>query len=182
MDRPLPNSYWVLPGLMLAGEHPHVGNEAEVRERLNRLCDAGINYFIDLTEPGEMPDYSRLLPVHAHYLRCAIRDTEVPREIAHMRELQSRIRNARSLGRRTYIHCRAGIGRTSVVVGCFLAEGGLGGEAALEQLNLLWRQCERSETWPIVPQTAEQADYIRDWPQHRKVAITVATAGRRRPR
>lgn len=179
MDRPLPNTYWVIPELILAGEHPYVGNEADARERLNRLCAAGIDYFIDLTEIDEMPDYSRLLPVHAHYLRCAIRDTEVPEEIPQMQQLQSRIRNARSLGRRIYIHCRAGIGRTSVVVGCYLAEGGLDGNAAISELNRLWRECARAETWPIVPQTPAQAEYIRDWPQHRKPRITTPVGKRR---
>ena len=181
MDRPLPNTYWVIPELVLAGEHPYVGSEADARERLDRLCAAGINYFIDLTEIAEMPDYRRMLPKHTHYLRCAIRDTEVPEKIAQMQELQSRIRNASSLGRRIYIHCRAGIGRTSLVVGCYLAEGGLDGKSALSELNRLWRECARAETWPIVPQTAEQADYIRDWPQHRTLRTVAANAGRRRP-
>jgi protein-tyrosine phosphatase len=171
MDPPLPNTYWVIPGLILAGEHPCGANEPETRERLGRLCEAGINYFIDLTEIGEMPDYRGLLPVQAHYLRCGIRDTDVPGEIARMQELQSRIQNARSLGRRIYIHCRAGIGRTGLVVGCYLAEGGLDGDSALEQLNLLWRRCARAESWPIVPQTPEQTDYIRNWPKHRKSRI-----------
>jgi len=30
-------------------------------------------------------------------------------------------------------------------------------------LNRLWRQSERAAIWPRVPQTAEQADYIRRW-------------------
>jgi hypothetical protein len=182
MDQPLPNTYWVIPGAILAGEHPYGTHETEARERLDRLCGAGINYFIDLTEVGEMPDYRGLLPKHAHYLRCAIRDTEVPREIAQMQVLQSRIHNARVLGRRIYIHCRAGIGRTGVVVGCFLAEGGLDGDAALKQLNQLWRHCARAEAWPEVPQTSEQADYIKAWPKHRKSRIPAATANRRRLR
>lgn len=182
MDPPLPNTYWVIPDLILAGEHPAGATEVDTRERLDRLFEARINYFIDLTEMGEMPDYRGLLPAHVHYLRCAIRDTEVPSEIERMQELQSRIRNARSLGRRTYIHCRAGIGRTGLVVGCYLAEGGLDGNSALEQLNLLWRQCARAESWPTVPQTAEQADYIRDWPKHRKSQITAPTGTRKRRR
>jgi hypothetical protein len=180
MDPPLPNTYWVIPDLMLAGEHPYGANEADARERLARLCEAGINYFIDLTEMDEMPDYRGLLPMHTHYLRCAIRDTEVPSEIGQMQELQSQIRNARALGRRMYIHCRAGIGRTSLVVGCYLAEGGLDGNSALEQLNRLWSQCARAESWPIVPQTAEQAGYIRDWPKHRKPRIKAPAGIRRR--
>jgi hypothetical protein len=179
MERPLPNTYWVIPGLILAGEHPYGADEAQARERLERLCGSGINYFIDLTETGEMPDYRRLLPKNTHYLRCAIRDTEIPDEIAHMQRLQSRIHNARVLGRRIYIHCRAGIGRTGVAVGCFLAEEGLEGNSALKQLNRLWRQCARAASWPEVPQTAEQADYIRDWPKHRRPRINVPARNRR---
>jgi hypothetical protein len=164
---------------MLAGEHPYGVDEADTRARLDRLCAAGINYFIDLTQVGEMPDYRKHLPKQVQYLRCAIRDTDVPREIAEMQLLQSRIHNARVLGRRIYIHCRAGIGRTGTVVGCYLAEGGLDGDSALKRLNQLWRQCARAEAWPEVPQTSAQADYIRDWPNHRKTRIAVPPAHRR---
>jgi hypothetical protein len=182
MDPPLPNTYWVVPDLILAGEHPSGATQADTTERLARLHEAGINYFIDLTEMDEMPDYRGLLPVHSHYLRCAIRDAEVPSEVAQMQELQSRIRNARALGRRMYIHCRAGIGRTGLVVGCYLAEGGLDGNSALEKLNLLWRKCARAESWPSVPQTTEQADYIRDWPKYRDPRTTAQTGNRKRRR
>ena len=180
MDPPLPNTYWVIPELILAGEHPCGDREKRTRQRLAQLCGAGIDYFIDLTEKGEMPDYRGLLPTRAQYLRSAIRDMDVPGEIAQMQQLQSRIRNARELGRRTYIHCRAGIGRTSLVVGCYLAEEGLDGESALAQLNQLWRGCARAKSWPIVPQTAEQADYIRDWPKHRKPRLKAPAGIRQR--
>src|ERR1700722_15921182 len=146
MKQPLPNTYWVLAGRVLAGEHPYGDNETDTRERLDRLRAAGIDYFIDLTEEEERPDYRRLLPRRSQYLRCAIRDTEVPGDVAQMQELQTRIRTALTLGRRIYVHCRAGIGRTGTVVGCYLAEGGLDGETALKQLNQLWRQSARAET------------------------------------
>ena len=174
MEPPLPNTYWVIPELMLAGEHPYGASEAETRERLAVLCNAGINYFIDLTETGEMPEYRGFLPVNAHYLRSAIRDTEVPNEIAQMQELQSRIRNAHALGRRMYIHCRAGIGRTGLVVGCYLAEGGLDGNSALAQLNRLWSRCARAQSWPTVPQTEEQAELY--------TSLAEASKARHRPR
>ncbi len=182
MNQPLPNTYWVIRGQILAGEHPFGSDEADTRARIARLCAAGIDYFVDLTEVDEMPDYRPLLPIHVHYLRCSIPDTEVPGEIAQMQTLQLHLRNARTLGRRIYIHCRAGIGRTSTAVGCFLAEGGIDGESALSQLNLLWKQCARAETWPTVPQTAEQADYIRAWPQHRESPVTAPPGIRRRGR
>jgi hypothetical protein len=168
MKQPLPNTYWVLPGRVLAGEHPYGNDDADTVRRLDQLRVAGINYFIDLTEEDEMPNYHKLLPQQSHYLRSPIRDTEVPAEVVQMQELQSRIRTALTLDRHIYIHCRAGIGRTGLVIGCYLAEEGLDGPSALIELNRLWRQSERAKSWPVVPQTDEQADYIRGWPAHRR--------------
>ncbi len=170
MTQPLPNTYWVLPGRLLAGEHPYGNDDADTRRRLDQLRDAGINYFVDLTEENEMPSYRGLLAPQSHYLRCSIRDTKVPASIQHMQELQSQIRTALELDRRMYVHCRAGIGRTGLVIGCYLAEEGLEGQAALDELNRLWHQCARARSWPVVPQTDEQADYVRSWPKHRKAA------------
>jgi hypothetical protein len=179
MKPPLENTYWVVPGRVLGGEHPCGENAAQTQDRLDRLRDAGINYFIDLTEPWENPDYRALLPKESHYLRCPIADTTVPDDVAQMHEIQLRIRNALTLGRRIYIHCRAGIGRTGLVVGCYLAEGGIDGASALKKLNELWQQSERAKSWPTVPQTDEQADYIRSWPLRRKLGNAASPA---RPR
>jgi hypothetical protein len=34
---------------------------------------------------------------------------------------------------------------------------------------VLWRQSARAASWPRVPQTSEQADYIRRWPKLRQL-------------
>ncbi len=167
MDRPLPNTYWVIPGRLLAGEHPYGQDEADARRRLERLLAVGIDYFIDLTERGEVREYRALLPKRSQYLRSEIPDMRTPQDLTQMQTLQARIRNALLLGRHIYIHCRAGIGRTGLVVGCYLAGEAADGAAALSELNRIWRQSERAETWPQVPQTAEQADYVRHWPPKR---------------
>jgi protein-tyrosine phosphatase len=166
-DRPFPNSYWVFPGRLLAGEHPSSGAEGEIATRLQRLTGAGIDCYIDLTEEGEQPDYRRLLPRHAEYLRSAIADTSVPFNVSQTRALLAAIRAALARGRRVYVHCRAGIGRTGLIVGCFLAEEQGNGRKAIALLNQMWRQSARSRSWPQVPQTSEQADYIRHWPKLR---------------
>ncbi len=162
-ERPLDNSYWVLPGRLLAGEHPFGEDPIEAHDRLARLRAAGIDAFLDLTVPREMPSYRRLLPRASEYARFALADGGVPAEPALMRSIQSHINAVLGRGRHLYVHCRAGIGRTGLVVGCYLAAEGLEGEEALKTLNRLWRQSARSKNWPRVPQTDAQADYVRRW-------------------
>jgi ADP-ribosyl-[dinitrogen reductase] hydrolase len=167
VDRPLANSYWVIPGRLLAGEYP-VGREKKLSEagraRVQELIAAGISCFVDLTEEGECPPYQPLLPPTVSYLRHAIRDQRLPRRPAQMRRIQDEIAAVLAAGGTVYLHCRAGIGRTGMVAGCFLVEQGRDGERALSELNELWtQQCARAELWPVVPQTPDQAEYIRQW-------------------
>jgi Protein-tyrosine phosphatase len=161
-DRPFPNTYWVFPDRLLAGEHP-AGFGQEVRGRLERLHLAGIDSFFDLTEEGEEPAYDRLLPANAEYQRVPIGDHGVPLNVKQTRELLAAVRDAFMRQRRVYLHCRAGIGRTGLIVGCLLAEEIGDGKKALKKLNKLWPQSARAAQWPRVPQTSEQADYVRHW-------------------
>jgi hypothetical protein len=167
MTRPLPNSYWVIPRRLLAGEYPIGADYSDARARLARFREAGINSFIDLTEKGELPEYRHLLPVHTQYQRSPIADTQVPSSTHQILKLLSDIGAAIQAKRCLYVHCRQGIGRTGLVVGCYLADEGGDGKLALEELNRLWAQSARAASWPKVPQTSEQADYIRRWPKLR---------------
>jgi ADP-ribosyl-[dinitrogen reductase] hydrolase len=160
---PLSNCYWVLPGKLLAGEHPGGDAVALTRARLRRLLDAGISCFIDLTAPSELSSYGPELPVSVDYFRKPIPDHGVPQQREHMAEVLECVRGALQAGRVIYLHCRAGIGRTATVAGCLLVERGLAGEEALTELNRLWQTSARAAQWPQVPETPEQADYVRHW-------------------
>lgn len=175
---PIPNSYWVEPGRLLAGEYPGSMSRAEALSRIQTLLRAGVNSFIDLTEAGEMPPYDSLLPhdsratvVHA---RHAIADHDVPETPQLMASILDAIAEQLAAGRCVYVHCRAGIGRTGTTVACHLIRKGLDNEAAFDRLQELWQQCARSRSWPTVPETEAQLAFVRNWrePVAKRVAAT----------
>jgi ADP-ribosyl-[dinitrogen reductase] hydrolase len=161
--KPVAESYWVIPDRLLAGKHPGGRNPKEIERRLGPLIAAGFDAFIDLTEPGELPPYEPYLPSGVQYTRKPISDHGVPRDSSQMAEIVAALGAALDAGRRVYLHCRAGIGRTGTVVACHLIESGMTPDEALAKLNQLWLQSDRSDTWPEVPETDEQRRYILEY-------------------
>ncbi|MGH8294857.1 MAG: ADP-ribosylglycohydrolase family protein [Steroidobacteraceae bacterium] len=170
---PLPNTYWALPGLLLAGEHPAGLTPEATRQRLGVLLAAGIECFLDLTHPSEIEPYDHTLPFQIEYLRKPIRDHGLPEKREHMMEILDCLHDALRSSRPAYVHCRAGIGRTGMVIGCLLVERGFTGEQALDELARLWERCERAKLWPSVPETDAQTDYVLHW-SPRKLPFEVA--------
>src|ERR1700730_2186325 len=160
---PLSNCYWVLPGQLLAGEHPGGATAAATRVRLRRLLEAGVSCFLDLTQSDELPPYDADLPPGVDYFRKPIPDHGIPLQPGHMAELLDCLREALRSGRVVYLHCRAGIGRTGTVAGGLLVESGLPGDAAVGELTGLWQQSGRAALCPQVPETPEQTEYVRGW-------------------
>ncbi len=161
--KPVAESYWVIPDRLLAGRYPGGKTPRETERRIAAFVEAGFDTFIDLTEAGELPPYDIYLPSRAQHVRRPIPDHGVPRETRHMADILAALRAALEAGRRVYVHCRAGIGRTGTVVACHLMEGGFEPRQALIRLNELWQDNERSSTWPDVPETDEQRNYILRW-------------------
>jgi ADP-ribosylglycohydrolase len=165
---PLENTFWVEPGRLLAGEYPGAGPESSARARIRKLLDLGVACFIDLTSVGELESYERWLPGpygrdSVAYLRKPIRDHSLPERVEHTIEILDEIDAALAEDRIVYLHCRAGIGRTNLIAGCWLSRHGYTGDAALDRLNALWQACSRAANWPSVPETAAQVEYVRQW-------------------
>lgn len=90
-ERPHLNSYWVRPGLLLAGEYPGAFEEAWARRKVRRMLEVGIRVFVDLTEEGELAPYdylvreeARALGVDGEHLRFPIRDVCIPEAPEHV--------------------------------------------------------------------------------------------------
>lgn len=164
---PLPGCYWVVPRLFLAGGHPGRGNELYIHNQLNVLIRAGIQSFIDLTSPHEMPDYQAALSqassgmdVELAYYRYPITDYSVPSTEVMNQVLEEIERQNRS-GRSVYLHCWGGIGRTGTIVGCYLVQHGMSGEQALQHILALRLQ-SKAGLQPS-PETAQQKDMVLKW-------------------
>ena len=49
----LVNAYWVVPGRLLAGPYPSAPDPINAQKQVAALLDLGVDYIVDLTEPGE---------------------------------------------------------------------------------------------------------------------------------
>jgi len=163
LNKPIGESYWVIEDRLLAGRYPGGKTPKEAERRVKSLLDAGFDAFIDLTEPGELPPYDLYLPPDVLHVRKPIRDHGIPASREQMAEILAELDSALANDRRVYVHCRAGIGRTGTVIACHLIETGLTPNAALIRLNELWQGNDRAATWPDVPETSEQHDYVLAW-------------------
>ena len=162
--RPIKHCYWVVPDRFLAGEYPRNIDEASSRHKIAALITAGVAAFIDLTEEGELHSYAPLLdsyPEVFHH-RFGIRDVSIPSP-QQTTQILDAIDGYMAQEKMVYVHCWGGVGRTGVIVGCWLARHGYPGEAALHRLRKeLWPACPKS-AYRRSPETREQARYICEW-------------------
>jgi len=61
MRGPIPNSYQLLEGRLIAGEYLRHRDDTVARGKLSALPDAGVTTFIDLTEPHELAPHNALV-------------------------------------------------------------------------------------------------------------------------
>ena len=99
--KPDPNTYWVVPGKLLAGEYPGAPDSEEARRRLRRFLAAGVRHFIDLTEVAELEPYAELVMEEASsrttYERFPIRGWECAgRTENHGRHYESRLESSKT--------------------------------------------------------------------------------------
>jgi ADP-ribosyl-[dinitrogen reductase] hydrolase len=164
---PLPRSYWVLPGKLLAGAYP--GREAVPggpAGAVDRLLGAGVDAFLDLTEDGEggRGSYAGLLGA-----RSSSTGIKVERRAAPSKDMSSdpeaihralgELDALLAAGRTPYVHCQGGLGRTGTVVASWLVEKGLAPPDGASELVVALRASTDSPD-ARTPETEEQSRLV----------------------
>ncbi|MBW2264036.1 MAG: dual specificity protein phosphatase family protein [Deltaproteobacteria bacterium] len=168
---PFEDAYWVDPGRFMAGPHPGGGSAEATRARTASLLEAGILCAINLTEPHEEKQEDRYEDVlsalasdrglEAACARFALWDGTSPSPAA-VKELLDVIDACLARDMPVYLHCKVGLGRTGVMVGCWLVRHGVARpRAAVRHISKLRRHAATARI--TSPSTREQIARVRSW-------------------
>jgi len=158
-----PTHYEVIPGLLFAGSCPW--DMVSGRDLVSELNVLGVQEFITLRDDLNLMDISsRFVSVYPDMsiVQFPIKDFSVP-DSQMMRQILDVMKAHVLSNRKVYVSCAKGLGRTGIVIGCFLSEYlDLSGEEALQQMNLKRAQCDFEKDCHS-PETPEQIEFVLQW-------------------
>lgn len=150
--------YWIHrkgPGRLGTLPRPHGGDwladdMARIRaERLDVLVSLLTATEITELDPSAEPDTCRTQGIE--FISFPIRDRSLPESAVRVKALVESLKERVDAGNSVAVHCRAGIGRASLVAACVLVEG-FTAEEAFDKIATA-RGC-------VVPDTAEQRGWV----------------------
>ena len=176
--------YYRVHDHLLAGQYPGAWGSQGPKAAVRRLIDAGVTFFLDLTQEGEkgLPSYASWLQRAGsgakravYYRRMPIPDFETP-TVEQMRDILDALDAALAEGHTVYVHCYAGLGRTGTVIACSMVRHGRNAESALQELARL----REGTTLAGVPSpiTEEQRQLVYGWAGFDARAQSRSIAGR----
>ncbi len=129
-----------------------------LEDELRAMKQAGVDVLVSMLTPEEQSELglneeAELCgKIGLEFRSFPINDREAPASAAETRHAVSELRKELHAGRSIATHCRASIGRSSVLLACLLVDEGWSVERAFEQLS--------SARGTRVPDTAEQVQWV----------------------
>ena len=137
--------------------------DARIRQ-LKFFTDFGINYFLDLTENGEMPPYAPFLTNNIGCHTFPIPNGCVPHSVKWVVDLFRIINGVLNKPEtKLYIHCHGEVGRTGTIVACYyIYFKGMTADNALAEMRRRYATHGRS-AWMSAPETEAQLNFIKEF-------------------
>lgn len=174
------NNIYQLNNFFLAGPHPgyNPNNALHPIYGLDKIIPFlvgrnGINRFIDLSDTHDeikfnlevyrpfLDDISDKYKIRLNYDRFSFPDMSVAND-EFISKILDHIYNSIDNGDKIYLHCVAGLGRTGLIVGCYMKENGIK-DAIGEMYKLRYKSLYRS------PLTYEQYEKVLNWNRKREI-------------
>lgn len=165
-----PEIYWireVTTGRLGIMARPRSGDW--LRDEVSGWCACGLNAVVSLLEPSEVVE----LELHEELTLCEaaniefisfpIPDRGVPSSVTQTAQLIARIVGLLRCGWAVAIHCRAGIGRSSVIAACAMLQLGFSPKEVFPIIS-------RARGVPV-PDSAVQAQWLSVFDREAKVAL-----------
>ncbi|MFM6955873.1 MAG: dual specificity protein phosphatase family protein [Ignavibacteria bacterium] len=158
-----PLFYEVIPGLLYAGVCPW---ESSVQDsHVSDLLSMEIRDFITLKEDVNVHESIATLMnslSDINILHVPIEDYSLP-QVQALEHILTVLHKQVQSHKKTYVSCAKGLGRTGVVISCFLAE--FHDISGSEAMNLLNQKRLKSGFMPTCdsPETHEQIEFVQYW-------------------
>ena len=133
------------------------GNEG-LEDEIISLKSFGVKAIVSLLEPGEIIELELdMEPVFCErneiiFLNFPIADRQVPASFEETLTLVKKLSDFIDAGKKVAIHCRQGVGRSSLIAACVLVFQGASSKNVFERIAKA-RSCQ-------VPDTNEQIDWV----------------------
>jgi protein-tyrosine phosphatase len=150
--------FWVQTKVVQLAIMPRPRGEDWLCDDIKLLKEAGVDIIVSaltLEEAGELGLFQEAECCQKNgieFVSFPIEDRSVPDSILEFGELLDSTQKYLNDGRAVVVHCRAGIGRSSLIAACLLLRNGFSVESAFEALSEA-RGCP-------VPDTPEQRAWV----------------------
>lgn len=153
--------YWInekVIGENLLGIMPRPRGGDWLEDEIDWMKRKGIDYLISLLEKEEINElgleHQRKLceKYGLEYLNFPIKDVSVPRNDTEYLQLVNQLVENINQSKKVVIHCRMGIGRSSILASCILISKGVKVEGVFDKLST-YRELK-------VPDTIEQENWV----------------------